>query len=178
MMEQIESTKKILYDQFGEIVQSQNHSTKSHSLIYLDKKHPKLKKTVKENNKERFRKYLTGKKNGKTPSATGELDLYLQEPTIKIDSPSLKFLEWWRFNTLRFPTLSIMEKQLLLTPMSSIALESAFSTGCCVLNNFQSRLKADTLETLICVQDCICADEEFSGCDLDPEIEGECNGQG
>ena len=60
-----------------------------------------------------------------------------------------------------------------MTPMTSIALELAYSTGGGVLNDFQSSLKPDTLEALICAQDWIRSDEGLTGCDLDPEIEGD-----
>ena len=46
-----------------------------------------------------------------------------------------------------------------MVPMTSIASESAFSTGGRVLNDSRNRLKANTLEALICGQDWITTDE-------------------
>ena len=168
--EQIESIKTTLYNWFGEI--SQHNNLQTHGATSLDNKNPKAKTKAKENDEDRFKKYLAGKKTSKNSSATGELDLYLQEPTVDIDSPSFNLLEWWKFNALRFPTLLIMAKRLLMAPMTSIALESAFSTGGRVLNDFRSTLNADTLEALICAQDWIRAEEGISDFTLNPEGEG------
>jgi hypothetical protein len=108
----------------------------------------------------RFKNYLAGKnKNGLPLSSTAELDLYLQEATIAINSPSFDILNWWKVNTLQFPTLAVLAKTILMVPMTSISSESAFSMSGRILNDYQSRLKPDTLEALVCGQDWIRTDE-------------------
>jgi hypothetical protein len=106
----------------------------------------------------RFKAYLAGKKT-KTSWGTAEIDLYLEESTVPIDSPSFDILKWWSINSLRLPTLAILAKTILMTPMTSIASESAFSTGGRVLSDSRNRLKPATLEALICGQDWIFTNE-------------------
>jgi hypothetical protein len=55
--------------------------------------------------------------------------------------------------------------------MTSIALELAFSTGGRILNNYRTRMKADTLEALVCAQDWICGDVGIH--DDDQEVEND-----
>ena len=104
-----------------------------------------------------FKKYLAGKKNnnGAPSSSTAELDMYLQEATIAVNSPSFDILNWWKVNALWFPTLAVLAKTILMVPMTSISSESAFSMSGRILSDYQSQLKPDTLEALVCGQDWI-----------------------
>ncbi|PLW26950.1 hypothetical protein PCASD_23745 [Puccinia coronata f. sp. avenae] len=112
--------------------------------------------TALETDEDRFKKYLAEKnKSHKAPSPTGELNLYLQEPTVAIDSPSFDILTWWKVNALRFPILATLAKTILMTPMTSIASESAFSTGGRILSDYQSSMKPETVEALVCGKDWI-----------------------
>jgi hypothetical protein len=110
---------------------------------------------TKTDDNNRFKRYLAGKKSNQTVSPTAELELYLQEATVEIDTPSFDLLNWWKVNSLRFSTLATMAKTVLMIPMTLIASESAFSTGGRMLSDSQSRLKPETLEALICGQDWI-----------------------
>jgi hypothetical protein len=111
------------------------------------------------NNPEaQFKAYHAGKKTKKS-WGTAEIDLYLEELTSPIDSPSFDILKWWSINSLRLPTLAILEKTILMTPMTSIASELAFSTGGRVLSDSRNRLKPANLEALICGQDWISTNE-------------------
>jgi hypothetical protein len=103
----------------------------------------------------RFKEFLAGKTMSSATSATAEIDLYLQEPTVPLDTQGFDILKWWSVNSLRFPTLSILARNTLTIPMTSIASESAFSTGGRVLSDSRNRLKPVTLEALICTQDWI-----------------------
>ncbi|PLW31889.1 hypothetical protein PCANC_22752 [Puccinia coronata f. sp. avenae] len=102
-----------------------------------------------------FKEFLAGKTMSSATSATAEIDLYLQEPTVPLDTQGFNILKWWSVNSLRFPTLSILARNTLTIPMTSIASESAFSTGGRVLSDSRNRLKPVTLEALICTQDWI-----------------------
>jgi hypothetical protein len=120
-------------------------------------------KTTQENDEYQFKKYLADKnKTHKAPSPTGKLNLYLQELTVAIDSPSFEILNWWKVNALRFPILATLAKMILMTPMTSIALESAFSTGGRILSNYQSSTKPKTVKALVRGQDWI-----YQGAGLD-----------
>ncbi|XP_077223324.1 zinc finger BED domain-containing protein RICESLEEPER 2-like [Tasmannia lanceolata] len=84
----------------------------------------------------------------------GDLDHYLDEAII-IVPPTNEFdvLSWWKSNVLNFPTLSIMARDILGIPISTVASESAFSTGGRVLDQYRSSLLPETVEALICGQD-------------------------
>ena len=81
-----------------------------------------------------------------------ELDRYLEEIpekyTIEFD-----ILEWWKINSTRYPVLSKVAKDVLAIPSSTVASESAFSTGGRTLDRFRSSLTPTTVEVLICCQD-------------------------
>lgn len=83
-----------------------------------------------------------------------ELDKYLNED-CEDDDEKLKFdiLLWWKVNSVRFPILSIMARDVLAVPISTVASESAFSTGGRVLDAFRSSLTPRIVQCLICTQD-------------------------
>jgi hypothetical protein len=123
-----------------------------------------------DNPEVQFKKFIASKKTSSTTSATAELDLYLNKPTIDIDLASFDLLNWWKVNSLQFPTLLILAKSILMTPMTSIALESAFSTGGRILSDYRQSLASNTLEALICGQDWICEDEGLNNSKEDSTI--------
>ena len=102
-----------------------------------------------------FRQHLARTKGiGSTSAPTGELDLYLQENNVIIPSKAnFDLLEWWRINSLRFPTLGQLARTVLMIPATSVASESAFSASGRVLDDFRTSLNPDTLEALVCTQD-------------------------
>ena len=85
-------------------------------------------------------------------AAKGELERYLDEFSEKF---TLEFdiLAWWKVNSVRFPTLSKVAKDVLAIQSSTVASESAFSTGGRTLDRFRSSLTPITAEVLICCQD-------------------------
>ncbi|CAN1301696.1 Putative AC9 transposase [Linum perenne] len=85
-----------------------------------------------------------------------ELVKYLAEAR-EVDSSDKKqrfdVLAYWKASALRFPILSEMARDVLAVPISSVASESAFSTGGRVLSNFRSLLTPAIVEALICAED-------------------------
>lgn len=92
---------------------------------------------------------LDGGGNGTTKS---ELEKYFAEENEE-DKTDFDILEWWKDNSNRFPILSHMARDLLAIPISTVASESAFSTGGRVLDDFRSSLTPVMVERLICTQD-------------------------
>ena len=80
-----------------------------------------------------------------------ELDIYLNEAIVEEDG--IDVLRWWKLNSERFPVLSRMARDVLAVPISTVASESAFSTGGRVLDSFRSSLTPKLVEALICSQD-------------------------
>jgi hypothetical protein len=104
-----------------------------------------------------FHQYMAGSMESSPTNAPGaELDLYLEERNLILsDNEDFNILNWWGSNAARFPSLSELARILLMIPMTSVASESAFSTGGRVLDDYRMRLNDDTVEALLCTQDWI-----------------------
>ena len=81
-----------------------------------------------------------------------ELDRYLEEIlekyTIEFD-----ILEWWNINSIRYPILSKVARDVLAIPSLTVASESALSMEGRTLDRFRSSLTPTPAEVLICCQD-------------------------
>ena len=62
-------------------------------------------------------------------------------------------LEWWKVNSPRFPILSLMARDLLVIPISTVASEFVFSTSERILDPYRSSLTDKMIQCLICTQD-------------------------
>ncbi|BBH03097.1 transposable element gene [Prunus dulcis] len=102
-----------------------------------------------------------------TSTQKTQLQLYLDEP--KIDRKTkLNVLDFWKVNQFRYPELSILARDLLSIPISTVASESAFSVGGRVLDQYRSALKPENVEALVCTRDWIFGEEN---CTLAPNLE-------
>uniref|UniRef100_A0A2N9GBF8 HAT C-terminal dimerisation domain-containing protein n=1 Tax=Fagus sylvatica TaxID=28930 RepID=A0A2N9GBF8_FAGSY len=64
-----------------------------------------------------------------------QLDLYLEEPRLnRKQYAKLDVLSWWKQNDNRFSELSLMARDLLSIPITTVASESTFSIGSKILN--------------------------------------------
>ncbi|KAI8546962.1 hypothetical protein RHMOL_Rhmol07G0160200 [Rhododendron molle] len=89
-------------------------------------------------------------KEGNMASKT-ELEKYLAE-TSEDDCDNFDVLRWWKLNSLKYPIVSQMARDVLAIPVSTVASESAFSTGGRVIDPYRSYLSPKTVEALICTQ--------------------------
>ncbi|KAK8924203.1 hypothetical protein KSP39_PZI019378 [Platanthera zijinensis] len=76
----------------------------------------------------------------------------LEEDTLKMQL-NFDILNWWKVNSTRFPILSEIARDVLAIPISTVASESAFSTGGRILDPFRSSLAPKTVEALVCCRD-------------------------
>ncbi|PKU82553.1 Putative AC transposase [Dendrobium catenatum] len=83
--------------------------------------------------------------------------MYLDEPKIdrKIE---LDFLHFWKANQYRFPEISAMARDVLCIPISTVASKSAFNNTGRILDQYQSALKHDIIEALVCAKDWLYGD--------------------
>ena len=81
-----------------------------------------------------------------------EVDRYLEE-NIEKDTEKFEILEWWKSNCSRYRILSQIARDVLSIPVSTVASESAFSTGGRILDQFRSSLTPKVVECLICTHD-------------------------
>lgn len=103
-----------------------------------------------------------------TSDSKSEMESYLEEPKLP-RTDDLNVLDHWKLLQGRYPIVSQMAKDVLAIPISTVASESVFSIGGRVLDAFQSSLKPDTAEELVCVRDWV-----FNQSSLQPEIEALC----
>ncbi|KNA13143.1 hypothetical protein SOVF_119460 [Spinacia oleracea] len=81
-----------------------------------------------------------------------ELALYLEEPRVP-RANNLDIIDYWKSCQPRFPVLSVMARDLLSIPISTVAYESSFSVGGKILDPVKSSLKSSVVESLICLRD-------------------------
>ena len=98
-----------------------------------------------------------------------ELDKYLSEDLDDDDDDDFNILDWWKVNSHRFPILSQLARDVLAMPVSTVASESAFSTGGRVLDAYRSSLTPKVAQALICAQDWL--REPSNVCDMKGEME-------
>ena len=81
-----------------------------------------------------------------------ELDTYLKEELVSPNA-NIDILKWRMANSQKYPIISRMSRDILSVPASTVASESAFSTGSRVISDYRSRLTSKTVDGLICLQD-------------------------
>ncbi|CAK8540508.1 unnamed protein product [Lathyrus sativus] len=84
-----------------------------------------------------------------------ELQSYISRKCLTFnekDKEKFDILCWWKHNVGQYPVLSQIVRDIMPTPVSTMASESAFSTGGRVLEVYKSSLKSEMVEALICTQ--------------------------
>ncbi|KAK2663159.1 hypothetical protein Ddye_001733 [Dipteronia dyeriana] len=69
------------------------------------------------------------------------------------DVDKFDILHWWREHEKHFPILSIIAKQILATPVSTVAVEQEFSAGGNILDARRSLLSPESIQVQVCVDD-------------------------
>lgn len=83
-----------------------------------------------------------------------DLDIYLQEEALDVEKEDdFNILKWWEVRQCRLSILSLLARDILSTPISTVPSESVFSTGGRLLDSFRSSLTPKIVEALICAQD-------------------------
>ncbi|XP_058725940.1 zinc finger BED domain-containing protein RICESLEEPER 2-like [Vicia villosa] len=88
----------------------------------------------------------------KSSGVKSELTKYFKD-RLEGDIPNFDILTWWMVHSSRLPILANIAREVLAIPVSTVASESAFSTGGRVLDDYRSRLTARSVEALICTED-------------------------
>ncbi|GKE08824.1 zinc finger BED domain-containing protein RICESLEEPER 2-like protein [Tanacetum coccineum] len=83
-----------------------------------------------------------------------QLDQYLDEP--KLDkNQKIDILQFWKENQVRYPELTIMARDILSIPITTVASESTFSIGGRIISKYRSSLCSSNAEALLCTRDWI-----------------------
>jgi hypothetical protein len=78
-----------------------------------------------------------------------EIEQYFLED-VETLSENFNILMWWKVNSAKFPVLAEIARDVLAIPITTVASESAFSTGGRVIDPFWSSLAAKKVEALVC----------------------------
>ncbi|GAU50578.1 hypothetical protein TSUD_410030 [Trifolium subterraneum] len=93
-------------------------------------------------------------KRKQSEQKSSELVIY-KEDEVEDDYEGFEILKWWKSKTTKYCILSLMARDILTIPISTVSSESTFSTVGRVLDPYRSSLKAETVEPLICTQNWI-----------------------
>ncbi|CAL1391826.1 unnamed protein product [Linum trigynum] len=100
--------------------------------------------------KRKFKRKRIEDRAGET--TISELERYLKANIEDDEDKNFDILAWWKKHSSEYPILGLMAKDVLAIPVSTVASESAFSTGGRVLDAFRSSLTPLVVESLICGQ--------------------------
>ena len=78
-----------------------------------------------------------------------ELDRYLDEEMLSMQTKNFNVLDWWKVAGTRYPTLRMIARDIYAIPVTTVASESAFITGGRVLSEHRSRLTSKMLCSLL-----------------------------
>ena len=82
-------------------------------------------------------------------ASRSDLDLYLEEPLLD-RNVEMDILEWWRSVEYRWPCLTVLARDVLSIPVTSVSSEAAFSVGGRILKPSRCSLSPDSVEALVC----------------------------
>lgn len=99
-----------------------------------------------------------------------QLAVYLEEKLLPRDK-NFDILEFWKGNMLRYPELSLLARDILSNPITTVASESAFSHGGRILGKFQNSLLPNNVEALPCVRDWIFGGGAYDVLEHEEEVE-------
>ena len=97
------------------------------------------------------------KKQPRVTNTTTEFDIYLTT-SFEIDDVTgtggnFKILDWWKQHARQFPILALIAKDLFASPVSTVAVEQAFSAGGSILDETRSSMSPESLEAQACLDD-------------------------
>nr|XP_023919015.1 zinc finger BED domain-containing protein RICESLEEPER 1-like [Quercus suber] len=97
----------------------------------------------------RYERFLEAEKS---IGCSNEVEKYLAENCESRRDVKFEILGWWKANSDRYQVLSKMARDVLAVPVSTVASESAFSTGGRILDPFRSSLSPLMVQNLVCAQ--------------------------
>lgn len=87
-------------------------------------------------------------------SGSGELARYINSELVThSDEEELNILHWWYEKRKTYPVLSILARDVLSVPVSTVSSESAFSMCRRIINDRRQSLTPDMVKSLMTVKD-------------------------
>ncbi|KAG8498632.1 hypothetical protein CXB51_004818 [Gossypium anomalum] len=96
-----------------------------------------------------YKRYLS---ESSTKSGRSQLDIYLEEPELELNN-QIDVLDYWNKSSIRYCELSILARDLLTIPISTIDSKLAFSIGKKCITSLRSSLKLKTVQAVVCFDD-------------------------
>ena len=86
------------------------------------------------------------------------MDVYIKEKPFRWVDPSgngaqFDILSWWKVNQMKYPILSLLARDVLAVQVSTVTLESAFSSSWRIVSKFRSSLEPEVVQALVCTKD-------------------------
>jgi hypothetical protein len=82
-----------------------------------------------------------------------ELTAYLDSDNVTAYEDDFDLLLWWRDHKLTFPVLSILARNIMSVPVSTVSSESCFSSTGRILEERRRRLLPEHVEMIACIKD-------------------------
>ena len=109
-------------------------------------------------------KMFKSRKKATTSSSnnTTDIDRCLSVETIPFeDNEDFEILEWWKKQQIKYSVLSIISRDVLTVPVSTVASEAVFSAGGRVVNKKRCNLLPEAIEVVVCLKDWNLADKRL-----------------
>ena len=104
-------------------------------------------------------------------SNSSELASYLDCDTVSQLDDEFDIMQWWHEHKLTYSVLSVLAKDILTVPVSTISSESTFSLTGRIIEERRRRLNPETVETLTCIKDWKNAETRMQHTVEDKELE-------
>jgi hypothetical protein len=100
-----------------------------------------------------------------------ELTSYLDSDTLQKFDEDFNILNWWHEHKLSYPVLSILSRDVIFVPVSTISSKSAFSLCGRIIEERRRRLAPEMVEMLLCMKDWELGEARGHHCTQDQELE-------
>ena len=112
--------------------------------------------------------------DGSSMGVGNELSNYLDSDSLTQFNDTFNIISWWHEHKLSYHVLSILARDVLTVPVSTVSSESVFSTTGRILEERRRRLSPDMVKILTCVKDWEAAQARLQQQVEDKSFEEEC----
>ncbi|XP_075099469.1 zinc finger BED domain-containing protein RICESLEEPER 3-like [Nicotiana tabacum] len=145
--EKIKHVKNKLYKLYDHYANKQNIASASSSTLTTPSEEISKSKGTRFKIFDEFKAFenVSASNDGKS-----ELDIYLEEPKLDFEKfREMDIIMYWKNYSGKYPDLSVMARDVLSIPITTITSESAFSIGGRVLTKYRSCIHHENVQTLV-----------------------------
>ncbi|KAM3358356.1 hypothetical protein P3S68_021287 [Capsicum galapagoense] len=123
------------------------------------------------NTRDPFEEFDVFQSQLESSSGKTQIDLYLEEANLdRRINLNLNVLGYWKDNRQRYLELSLMVRDILSVPITTVASKSAFKVGGRVIGKFRSSILPTNVEAILCNRDWIFGEDlDGSGSEFDSD---------